>query len=91
MLRFFPAAGYRHYQSTGVPTNRARYGSYWSSSSDSPSNAWRVAFHTTTIDWGGAVRTFGNSIRCVAQKEFRNYKLLGLFFVLTFNFQLSIV
>jgi uncharacterized protein (TIGR02145 family) len=63
---FLPATGWRLNSNGslgGVGTN----GGYWSSTQDDNSFAWKLWFNsnsmTITIDW----RTFGKSIRCVAE------------------------
>ena len=66
ILRFFPAAGLRR-NTTGNVEYRGFGGAYWSSSVGFTSTAWRVWFNAVYVDLVSDVRTFGFSVRCVAQ------------------------
>ena len=59
---FLPAAGYR--VGTGVSAVGA-YGSYWSSSYGSSSNAYYVDFHSGDLYRSSIGRSFGSSVRLV--------------------------
>ena len=87
MLRYFPAAGIRDYQ-TGDPSDRGRLGRYWSSSTDTASRGGWLSMGPVESSVGSWYRSTGATVRCVALWKFSNYMLLLLFFV--FNCQLSI-
>ena len=65
MLRFFPAAGLRNFE-TGVPVARGRGSYYWTSSSYSEERAWYLEILGTAMYPGFTLRTHGLSVRCVA-------------------------
>ena len=66
MLRFFPAAGYRNWQS-GAPVGRNSEGLYWFSSASTITSGWALHFDKVTARPESYTRTFGFSVRCVAQ------------------------
>jgi uncharacterized protein (TIGR02145 family) len=62
-----PAAGYR-YNVDGTLYNRGSYGYYWSSTEYGTYNAWHLYFLIDDADtYSGNVRTFGFSVRCIAE------------------------
>ena len=59
-----------YYYSTGVPTERASNGFYWSSSRDSRTNGYRLSFNSTYLrPQGGDSRGRGFALRCLARIE----------------------
>lgn len=59
---FLPAAGLRE-SNNGQLRNRGHDGFYWIST-----EAWSMSFYIWGVGtWGGTNRTFGNSIRCIAE------------------------
>ena len=62
-----PAAGDRH-STDGVLGNRGGYGFYWSSS-ENGSSAYGFYFHSSSVDPANDyyLRTFGFSVRCIAE------------------------
>ncbi|MDV3659237.1 hypothetical protein CMU70_02055 [Elizabethkingia anophelis] len=60
-----PAAGYR-YVSDGTLFNRGSNGYYWSSSV-ATSNAYYLRFDSSSVGVSNHVRTYGFSVRCVAE------------------------
>ncbi|HFK5538439.1 TPA: FISUMP domain-containing protein [Elizabethkingia anophelis] len=60
-----PAAGYRYY-SDGMLYSRGYYGHYWSSS-EATSGASRLYFNSSSVDVLDGNRSFGFSVRCVAE------------------------
>ena len=61
---FFPAAGFRAFSNGGLlSTGSAGY--YWSSSSVSGQNAWRIYIDSSTARVNNSLRSYGHFIRCV--------------------------
>jgi uncharacterized protein (TIGR02145 family) len=65
-LLFLPAAGYR-VNSNGELLNRGSFGFYWSSTEISSSSAWVLTFFSSSAYTGNSDRTFGFSVRCIAE------------------------
>jgi uncharacterized protein (TIGR02145 family) len=63
---FLPAAGYR-YRSDGRLSSADTYGDYWSSTADGATNAYYLDFSSGYADWYYGYRSFGFSVRCVAE------------------------
>jgi uncharacterized protein (TIGR02145 family) len=61
-----PAAGYR-YNDNGALNNRGSSGYYWSSTEDDSNYAWFLYFGSSDADTGIDNRTYGLSVRCVAE------------------------
>jgi len=66
---FLPAAGARDAVMGAMNQNRGAYGFYWTSTSSSNTSGDRVYFYLpgATISQSGYGRSFGYSVRCVAQ------------------------
>jgi uncharacterized protein (TIGR02145 family) len=62
---FLPAAGYR-YNSNGTLIYRGDNGIYWSST-ENGSNAWSLYFSNGYANTDSNTRTYGMSVRCVAE------------------------
>ena len=67
IVRFFPAAGWRRYD-TGTPQSRNSGGLYWSSSVTWTDRAWILYINRANISLGSSNRTGGFSVRCVVEK-----------------------
>ena len=63
---FLPAAGQRNYN-YGSLNYRGNYGYYWSSRENSAPYAYYMNFYSTGQDTNPANKSFGSSIRCVAE------------------------
>jgi uncharacterized protein (TIGR02145 family) len=63
---FLPAAGVRYY-SDGTLISAGSYGGYWSGTTDSSIGAESLNFISYGAEWNGNYRTFGFSVRCVAE------------------------
>jgi uncharacterized protein (TIGR02145 family) len=61
-----PAAGYRLYVN-GALLNRGYYGDYWSSAEDDNYYAWGLYFNSSDAGTSYFGRTYGLSVRCVAE------------------------
>ena len=61
---FFPAAGFRS-NTDGSLGGAGNYGFYWSSSSFSAGNSWRLYVYSTNVSPYATYRTYGFSVRCV--------------------------
>ena len=68
MVRFFPAAGYRH-QFTSMPAYRGGHGWLWASSAVTAAYTWVMYFNPTGVNMSNNERTRGFPVRCVAQGE----------------------
>lgn len=63
---FLPAAGYRH-NSTGALYSASTLGYYWSNTESNATFAHNMAFNSVNINENPLYRTFGFSVRCVAE------------------------
>lgn len=63
---FFPASGYR-YGSDGTHAGAGYGGSYWSNSSYTTTSGWLLIFSSDIANQGSRSRSFGFTVRCVAQ------------------------
>jgi len=63
---FLPAVGCRS-NSDGTLNNAGELGYYWSSTQDDSSNAYYLLFYEWGADWNGNSRSFGFSVRAVAE------------------------
>ena len=61
-----PTAGNRS-NADGALNNRGGYGSYWSSTPYTATNAYYLAFSSTSVGVNGGNRTGGFSIRCISE------------------------
>lgn len=64
--QFFPAAGYRRTMD-GVLISVGIYGSFWSGSSSSSSEGYRMDVHSSGTNLGSTYRETGYSVRCVRE------------------------
>ena len=64
---FLPAAGYRG-SSDGALYYAGEGGYYWSSTQGGSGNAYYLYFYEWDADWSSNSRSFGFSVRCVAEK-----------------------
>ena len=66
VIRYFPAAGYRQFgDGTGLMHSNSGY--YWSSSAFNEDRGWFWGLSSVGINYSSNPRTYGFSIRCVAQ------------------------
>ena len=61
-----PAAGFRLYDN-GILTDRGNIGFYHSSSESVTTNAWNLVFFNDSINTSSNYRTYGLSVRCIAE------------------------
>ncbi|CAI9685313.1 FISUMP domain-containing protein [Elizabethkingia anophelis] len=61
-----PAAGYRHYAGGALLSSRGENGYFWSTS-EAVSNASYLSFGSTRVNVNGDNRSYGLSVRCVAE------------------------
>ncbi|MCT3905025.1 fimbrillin family protein [Elizabethkingia anophelis] len=61
-----PAAGYRHYAGGALLGSRGENGYFWSTS-EAVSNASYLSFGSTRVNVNGDNRSYGLSVRCVAE------------------------
>jgi uncharacterized protein (TIGR02145 family) len=61
-----PAAGYRYYYD-GALNDRGDFGYYWSSTEDGSDAAWLLYFDSSNAYTYSDYRTYGRSVRCVAE------------------------
>jgi uncharacterized protein (TIGR02145 family) len=61
-----PAAGYR-YSDYGALFDRGSFGFYWSSTEYDNNYAWYLGFNSSDAGTGSINRTYGLSVRCVAE------------------------
>jgi uncharacterized protein (TIGR02145 family) len=61
-----PAAGER-YGGNGTLGSRGNLGYYWSSTENSNNNAWYLYFNSSSAGTDSSGRTYGSSVRCVAE------------------------
>ena len=64
---FLPAVGYRDYYYDGTLYSAGSYGGYWSSTQDDSDYAYDLSFYSDGADWGNDNRSFGLSVRPVAE------------------------
>ena len=66
-FRFFPAAGFRKYDTVQLG-NRGNCAWYWCSSVISETHGWRVFLGNANTSLAGSSRAQGFTVRCVAQR-----------------------
>jgi len=74
-LLFLPATGYRN-NNDGTLYNAGENGNYWSSTQNDSNNAYNLNFNEWNADWNNNNRSFGFSVRAVAELSVNRFFLV---------------
>ena len=74
-MLFLPATGYRN-NNDGTLYNAGENGNYWSSTQNDSNNAYNLNFNEWNADWNNNNRSFGFSVRAVAELSVNRFFLV---------------